>query len=89
MFVLGGGVAPGVHTDWPGLDAADLVEGDLASTTDYRDVLGEILVKRLGNAAVDRVFPGYTPHFRGVVLARADAPSPIVPRLFMPALRQG
>ena len=88
MFVLGGGVAPGVHTDWPGLDPEDLVDGDLASTTDYRDVLGEILVKRLGNPAVDRVFPGHTPIFRGVVQARADAPAPIAPRLFMPALQK-
>jgi uncharacterized protein (DUF1501 family) len=85
---MGGGAVRGVHTDWPGLDPADLVDGDLDTTTDYRDVLAEILVKRLGNPAVGRVFPGYVPRFRGVVSARPDAPAPLQPRAFMPALQR-
>jgi hypothetical protein len=40
--------------------------GDLAVTTDYRDVLGELLGKRLNNPNVSEVFPGYAPTFRGV-----------------------
>ena len=28
-------------------------------TTDYRQVLGEIVVRRLGNARLEAVFPGY------------------------------
>ena len=49
MLVLGGGVAGGrVLGDWPGLGAGSRFEGrDLAVTTDYRDVVGEILLARL------------------------------------------
>ncbi|WP_257388369.1 DUF1501 domain-containing protein [Tahibacter caeni] len=60
LFVLGGGVAGGqVVADWPGLGEADLDDGDLAITTDYRVVLRELLRKRRGEAALDQVFPGY------------------------------
>jgi uncharacterized protein (DUF1501 family) len=60
LFVLGGGVNGGtVHGTWPGLAPAALDNGDLAITTDYRDVLGEVLARRLGlgPAALARVFP--------------------------------
>jgi len=69
MMVLGGHVNGGqVHGPWPGLSADQLVgPGDLAVTTDYRDVLGEILQKRLNNASVAEIFPGYEPVSRGVV----------------------
>lgn len=61
MFALGGGVVGGaIYTDWPGLDEADLADGDLAITTDYRVVLRELLRKRRGETALDQVFPGYT-----------------------------
>ena len=33
--------------------------GDLAVTTDYRDVLGEVVEKRLKNPALGEVFPTY------------------------------
>ncbi|NOK61472.1 MAG: putative conserved protein, DUF1501 family [Chloroflexi bacterium AL-W] len=68
MMLLGGGVNGGrVHGDWPGLAADQLVgPGDLAATSDYRDILGEILQKRLNNPQLDEVFPGYAPTFRGV-----------------------
>ena len=61
MMVMGGHVNGGqVHGQWPGLEAEQLVgPGDLAVTTDYRDVLGEILQKRLNNDAIREVFPGY------------------------------
>ncbi|MBL8298211.1 MAG: DUF1501 domain-containing protein [Rhodanobacteraceae bacterium] len=60
LFVLGGGVVGGtVYADWPGLGEADLAEGDLAITTDYRVVLGELLRKRRGETALQQVFPGY------------------------------
>lgn len=61
MFVMGGGVNGGqVYTDWPGLAPQQLYgPGDLAITTDYRDVLGEALRVRLGNPHLDQVFPGY------------------------------
>jgi len=75
LFVIGGGAVQGVHTIWPGLEPSDLSSGeDLAVTIDYRDVLAEIVAKRLANPALDAVFPGYAPTMHGVVRARADAP---------------
>lgn len=61
MMVLGGHVHGGrVHGNWPGLQEGQLIgPGDLAVTTDYRDVLGEICLKRLNNPALGDIFPGY------------------------------
>lgn len=69
MFVLGGSVRGGqVHGTWPGLATPNLFEGmDLAITTDYRDVLAEIVSKRLGGTPLQQVFPNYTPTFPGVI----------------------
>jgi uncharacterized protein (DUF1501 family) len=70
MFVLGGSTAGGrVLTQWPGLSSAQLYQGqDLQVTIDYRDILAEIVSRRLGNTQLDLVFPGYTPTFRGAVV---------------------
>jgi uncharacterized protein (DUF1501 family) len=58
VLLLGGGVVGGqVYGRWPGLDAASLVDGDLAGTTDYRTVLAEVLEKRCG-LTTGTVFPG-------------------------------
>lgn len=70
MFVMGGGVAGGMHTRWPGLEADALDDGDLAITTDYRDVLAEVLTKRLGNPALAEVFLGYTPTLGNILHPR-------------------
>jgi uncharacterized protein (DUF1501 family) len=69
MFVMGGGVKGGkVYGKWPGLEQEQLYEGrDLALTTDFRDVLSELVSKHLGNPTVKGVFPGYAPHFLGLV----------------------
>ena len=50
MFVLGGNVKGGkVYGKWPGLNNDQLNEGrDLALTTDYRQVLGEVVTKTIG-----------------------------------------
>ncbi|GAA0632154.1 DUF1501 domain-containing protein [Sporichthya brevicatena] len=64
MLLAGGGLVGGkVHGRWPGLAKDDLDQGDLAATTDYRDVLAEFLVRRagLGQNAVSVVFPNYKP----------------------------
>ena len=63
MMVLGGNVDGGkVHGEWPGMEEGQLIgPGDLAVTTDYRDVLSEILTKRLNNPATDEIFPEYQP----------------------------
>ncbi len=70
MFVMGGGVNGGLHTHWPGLQPDQLDNGDLAITTDYRDVLAEIVTLRLLNPALGAIFPGFTPTSRGIVRAR-------------------
>ena len=69
MFVMGGNTNGGrVLSQWPGLAAGQLYENqDLAITIDHRDILAEIVSRRLDNAAVDVVFPGYTPTYRGAV----------------------
>jgi uncharacterized protein (DUF1501 family) len=61
MFVLGGSVRGGkIHGDWPGLAREQLYEGrDLALTTDFRDVLSELVAKHLGVPDVAKVFPGH------------------------------
>jgi uncharacterized protein (DUF1501 family) len=70
MFVMGGGVKGGkVYGDWPGLQKEQLHEGrDLALTTDFRDVLSEVIARHLGGADFGRVFPGYgQPEWRGLL----------------------
>ena len=72
MLLMGGGAQGGrVYGDWPTLAPEALNDGDLAITTDYRNILAEVLVNRLGNPALDQVFPGLEPAFPGIVLARA------------------
>jgi uncharacterized protein (DUF1501 family) len=68
MF-LGGNVRGGrVLANWPGLARDQLHDGqDLRVTIDYRDLLAEIVQKRLGNSNLGVVFPDYTPTFRGIV----------------------
>lgn len=62
MMVMGGGVRGGhVYGKWPGLLEADRYEGrDLAVTTDFRDVFGEIVVRHLGVTDPRPIFPGYS-----------------------------
>jgi len=61
MLVMGGGVRGGkVYGRWPGLNQGQLNEGrDLALTTDFRSVLGEILRKHTGVRDLGPVFPGF------------------------------
>ncbi|MCC6442581.1 MAG: DUF1501 domain-containing protein [Armatimonadetes bacterium] len=68
MFVLGGGINGGqVYARWPGLEPARLEPpGDLRVTTDYRDILAEIILKRQQNRQLADVFPGYNAGFRGI-----------------------
>ena len=69
MFVMGGPVKGGkVYGQWPGLAKDRLYEGrDLALTTDFRDVLGELVARHMGNATLGSVFPGYEAKFLGLV----------------------
>jgi uncharacterized protein (DUF1501 family) len=61
MFVMGGEVKGGkVYGRWPGLGEGQLNDGrDLALTTDFRSVLGEILHKHIGVRDLVPVFPGF------------------------------
>ena len=69
MFVMGGGVRGGkVYGKWPGLAPEQLYEGrDLALTTDFRDVLGELVRGQSGNHDLGKVFPGYRPSPLGIL----------------------
>ena len=59
MLLMGGGVAGGrYHGSWPGLGSSQLVDGDLAVTTDYRNVLGEVVARRFPDRSPTSVFPG-------------------------------
>ena len=61
MFVMGGPVKGGhVYGRWPGLSQENLYEGrDLALTTDFRRVLGEVVYRHMGNRKLADVFPGF------------------------------
>lgn len=72
MFAFGGGIQGGkIYGDWPGLEPEQLYEQrDLAVTTDFRDVLSELVTVHLGGAPSAKVFPGYTaPKYRGLMVA--------------------
>lgn len=68
MFLIGGGVQGGkVYARWPGLGPTQLEgPGDLPVTTDYRDVLAEVVTRRLKNPQIDTVFPEYTPNYHDI-----------------------
>ena len=61
MMIVGGRVRGGrVYGRWPGLSVDRRYDGrDLAVTTDFRDVFGEIVVRHLGLQDAHAVFPGY------------------------------
>ena len=62
MLAIGAGVRGGkVYGNWPGLSADSLEgPGDLRVTTDYRNVLAEMLAKRKIGSNLEQVFPGLT-----------------------------
>ncbi len=70
MMVIGNTVRGGkLYGEWPGLKSDQLYEGrDLALTTDFRDVFGEVAKRHLGTSNLQAVFPGYSANeakFRG------------------------
>ncbi len=62
MLVVGGRVQGGVvYGSFPGIGDDDLyLNTDLRVTTDFREVLGDIVVNFMKNPNLDVVFPGYT-----------------------------
>jgi uncharacterized protein (DUF1501 family) len=86
VLVMGGGVNGGkVYGRWPGLAPAKLDDGDLAGTTDYRDVMADILTTRFGVGRIGDVFPGLkrsplgllkAPGTEGPITGTPPSPSP-------------
>ncbi len=78
MFLLGGAVmkanraADGdrrVVADWPGLAEDQLHQGrDLLHTTDFRDVLAELVSVHLGNPNLEQILPGLAAKPPGLVV---------------------
>ena len=75
MFVLGGNVNKGVHvtmhTTGNLLDDANLTDGDLTASTDYRAVFADVLTHRTNASASDvqTVFPNFTGATLGITHA--------------------
>jgi len=62
MLLMGGSVIGGkVYAEWPGLADANLFNGDLDVTIDYRTVLNELQHKRCRDGNAEGQFPGFTP----------------------------
>jgi uncharacterized protein (DUF1501 family) len=69
MFAMGRGIAGGrvLPNGWPGLATEQLeARRDLRVTMDYRDVLAEIVDRRLENGNLGFVFPEWSPTYHGV-----------------------
>ncbi len=82
MLLLGNNVVGGIHGQWPGLEPPQLFEGiDLEVTTDFRRVLSEVLIKRLGNPHIAEVFPGYEGYSALGVVKGPDLPPSDTPPL--------
>lgn len=71
IFAIGRKINGGqVYGTWPGLSAGQLYQNlDVQVTTDFRDILAEIVQKRLANSNLASVFPGYNPTFRNIAVA--------------------
>lgn len=60
ILLLGDRVNGGLYGTFGGLNSGQLYQNeDLATTTDYRRVLSEVVVSHLGNNDLASVFPGY------------------------------
>lgn len=62
-FVAGGAINGGVYNPggWPGLAPEQLIQGRFLNfSTDYRDILGDLLIGHLGNSNLATVLPGHS-----------------------------
>ena len=78
MMVMGGNVNGGIYGDWPGLEPNQLYDNaDLEVTTDYRNVLSEVLIRRLNNPNIDTIFPGFADYSEmNIVKGVSSTPPP-------------
>src|SRR5690606_41378087 len=84
MLALGASVNGGqVYGSIPGLDTAQLYQGtDVAVTTDYRRIVSEALIRRMGNPNTYYVFPGYSGYEPLGLFQGADQPPTGFDRIF-------
>jgi uncharacterized protein (DUF1501 family) len=90
MLLMGEYVNGGkVFGDWPGLAEEQLYDGrDLAVTTDYRDVISEILINRLSNPNIDYVFPNFDDYQTLGIVRTEGYPDPAQNLTYLPILNQ-
>lgn len=71
MIAMGGGVTKNtkpVLGEWPGLAPENLHQKrDLKHTTDFRDVLGEVVSSHLGNENITHIIPGHEHKSVGII----------------------
>ncbi len=73
IFVIGDHVNGGFYGQFPGLSPDQLFEnGDVNATVDYRDVVCEVLMKRMQNRFLGFIFPGYSDYSPLGVVSGAD-----------------
>ena len=89
MFVIGDNVNGGFYGQFPGLTPAELFEGDdVAVTVDYRDVVSEVLMKRMKNRFLGHIFPDYTGYTPLGVVSGVDL-TPVYAFDFDPVFKSG
>lgn len=60
-LVAGHGVRGGVYGSWPGLASAEMVRGRyLDHSIDFRNVMGDLLTRHMGNTNLGALLPGHT-----------------------------
>ncbi len=76
VIVLGGNVNGGrLYGTWPGLATGQVDgSGDMVVANDYRQVLAEIVMRRLGNPRLSQIFPGLTSYSPFGILRGSDLP---------------
>ena len=75
MMVMGGAVNGGMHGTWPGLAPGARVDGtDIGVTVDFRQVLSEVLIRRMCNPQLGQIFPGYSGYQPLGVVQGSDLP---------------
>jgi uncharacterized protein (DUF1501 family) len=72
MWVLGGGIRGGrVYGRWPGVSEREqYTNGSLGGSTDYRDVLADVLSGRGGVGSFASIFPDHRPRSLGIARQR-------------------